>query len=204
MELTAFAAWLNTVFFELDYAILRFYHTLAGSFGPLLTPAMNLITLTAWNGALPVVIALALLCLRKTRKTGLCILLGLALGVIFTNLIVKTAVARPRPYAFDDVLREWWIFVGGHKESDFCFPSGHMTAACAFSTAVILTRGKKWLPWGVLYALLVGASRNYLIVHYPSDVLGGLIFGALAGVLSFLIIRAAYNKWEETTFSRKN
>lgn len=199
MELTVFAQGINSVFYQLDYAILSFYHTLAAACGwlyYLLYP----ITLTGWKGAFLIVLSIVMICFRKTRKTGLCCLLGLAIGATFTNVIIKNAVARPRPYDFDTTLREWWVYAGAHVESDLSFPSGHMTAACAFTSAFVLVRGKKWLPWGILYVLLMGVSRNYLIVHYPSDVLGGLVFGCLGGALSFLIISAVYRKWGESRF----
>ena len=195
MELTVSAQWLNDVFFSLDYAILSFYHTLAAACGWLLTPVLGTLTLTAWKGAFLILLSLVLICFRKTRRAGICCLLAMAIGALFTNLIVKNAVARPRPYDYDATLRIWWEYVGAHLESDFCFPSGHMTAACAFSTGFVLCRGRRWLPWGILYVVLMGISRNYLIVHYPSDVVGGFVFGTAAGVASYYIVRAIYLRW---------
>ena len=196
IALTTLAQWINAVFFEMDYAILGFYHDLAQTaFGRVLAPILNAITLTGWKGAFLILVSLALIIFRKTRRTGLCTLLALLIGAIFTNVIVKNAVARPRPYNFDSVLRSWWIYVGSHMESDLSFPSGHMTAACGFTSAFVLSRGKKWLPVALLYIILMGVSRNFLIVHYPSDVLGGFLFGTCAGVISFFVIRAIYQKW---------
>ena len=195
MELTAAALWLNDAFYAADHAILGFYHMLAETAGGFLTPALGVVTLTAWNGAFLLLLSLALICFRKTRRTGLCALLAISLGALLTNLLLKNWVARPRPYDFDTTLRQWWEFAGASAESDYSFPSGHMTAACAFATGFILTKGKKWLPAGALYALLIGVSRNYLMVHYPSDVLGGLVVGAAAGVIAFFVVRAVYRRW---------
>lgn len=203
MELTVFAEWLNAVFFDLDYAILGFYHSLAAACGWLLSPVLGTLTLTAWKGALLILISIVMICFRKTRRTGICCLLALAIGALFTNLLVKPAVARPRPYDFDATLRLWWEYAGSHVESDLSFPSGHMTAACGFTSAFVLSRGKKWLPWGILYVVLMGVSRNYLIVHYPSDVLFGFLFGAVAGIISFFLVRAVYRRWGNTKALRE-
>ena len=199
--LTPLAQGVTDVFYDMDYAILGFYHRLAESAaGSVLSPVLNVITVTAWKGIPLILLSILLICFRKTRRTGICSLLAIAIGALFTNLIIKNAVARPRPYNFDETLRVWWIYAGSHMESDLSFPSGHMTCACAFTTGFVLSRGKKWLPWGVLYVFLMGVSRNFLIVHYPSDVLGGFVFGTCAGVIAFFLVRAIYARWGETRF----
>ena len=48
------------------------------------------------------------------------------------------------------------------------------------------------------FVILMGVSRNFLIVHYPSDIVGGFITGTLAGVIAYCIVRAIYNKWGQT------
>ena len=196
MELTASAQWINDVFYQLDFSILSFYHSLAESASGILTPVLGTLTLTAWKGAFLILLSLILIVFPKTRRSGICALLAMAFGALITNLLIKNAVARPRPYNFDPVLRQWWEYVGSHMESDLSFPSGHMTATTSFCTGFMLTRGRKWIPWGILYMLLMGISRNYLIVHYPSDVLGGLLIGLCSGTLSFLLIRRFYDRLE--------
>ena len=200
MELSAVAQGLNSVFYSMDYAILEFYHGLAESAGGFLTPFFSVFTLTAWKGAFLILLSLLMIFFPKTRRAGLCALIAMAVGALFTNLIIKQLVARPRPYDFDATLRTWWEYVGAHMESDKSFPSGHMTASCAFCTGFILIRGKKWLPAGIVFVVLMGISRNYLIVHYPSDVLFGFIFGTAAGIAAFFILRAVYRRWGQTRF----
>lgn len=201
LTLTGFAQWLNSLFFGMDFAVLSFFHDLAKTpAGSVLAPVLNLITLTGWKGLFLILLSVAMILFRKTRRTGICTLLALTIGALFTNVIVKNAVARPRPYDFDATLRTWWNYAGAHLESDFSFPSGHMTAACGFMSAFILVHGKKWLLPGFVYVLLMGASRMFLIVHYPSDILGGLFFGACAGLLSFLIVSALYRRFGSSRF----
>ena len=202
--LTAVAAWLNTAWQGFDYAILSFYHSLAVSAGGFLNPVLGTLTLTAWKGAFLILMSLILIAFRKTRRTGICTLLAIIIGALFTNVLIKHAVSRPRPYNFDQTtLRAWWIYVGSHMESDLSFPSGHMTAACAFTSAFVLSRGWKWLPVGVVYVVLMGASRNYLMVHYPTDVIAGFLFGTIAGIISYFLVRAVYRRFGESRLLRE-
>ena len=60
----------------------------------------------------------------------------------------------------------------------------------------------KRISWtAFIFALLMGASRIYLCVHYPSDVLGGLIIGFAAGLIAGLIVNAIYKKLGEKEHS---
>ena len=202
-DLTPAAEWLNSVFHGFDYALLSFYHHLAEVCGWLFSPVLYVITLTGWKGAFLILASIAMIIFRKTRKTGLCALFAIGFGAVLTNLLIKNTVARPRPYAFDAEFYQWWEFVGSHMESEYSFPSGHTTVAAAFSTAFVYVNGKKWLPWAILYVVLMGISRNYFMVHYPSDVLGGAVMGVLGGVLSCLMFRYIYQCWGNSNFLKE-
>ena len=203
MTLTADALWLNSFFSGYDTDILSFAHRLAEIAGSVLTPFNRIITLLGEKGLLFLLLALVFMLFPRWRRTGVCIFGAVCCGALITNIILKDLIARPRPYDFDATMREWWVFAGSHFESDYCFPSGHMNAACAFTSGFVFTRGKKWLPWGLLYVVLMGISRNFLIVHYPSDIVGGFIFGTCAGLISWLIIKAVYKKWGQSKLLRE-
>ena len=113
-------------------------------------------------------------------------------GALMTNVILKETICRIRPYEAGETFREFWTFVGAHAESEFSFPSGHTTAAAAAATGLWLTRGKKYLAVSIPFVALMAASRNYFIVHYPTDVIAGAFVGTLAGVIAYLITIGIY------------
>ena len=115
-------------------------------------------------------------------------IIGLALGAIVVNLWLKVVIARPRPYAdVNGMFYPLWEMLGSHTESDFSFPSGHTNAAFAAMLPLFLMGKKNWSWLALLFAILMGISRIYLVVHYPSDVLGGLITGTIAGIIGTMI-----------------
>ncbi len=121
--------------------------------------------------------SLVLLLLPKTRKMGLCTLLALGIGALCTNVILKHLVARPRP----------WLDVAGliplvDERDPNSFPSGHTCAAFAFASAGLWSFPAKWIKALTLgFAALMGFSRLYVGVHYPSDVFAGAMVGLFAG-----------------------
>ena len=182
------AAILDSLFAAFDYAILSGFHNLAISMGAFLTPIAELL---AFMGDLKFLLAVGavLLIFPKTRKMGIMVLIA-ALGVnIINNVVIKMLVARPRPYVSSQVFNEWWSFVGGHVESQYSFPSGHTAGAMAVVTAIFMNLKNKKITWPIFgIVVLMGASRNYLMVHYPSDVLGGVLIGFIAAWLTWLMI----------------
>jgi undecaprenyl-diphosphatase len=137
---------------------------------------MPCITYLGEGGVLWVLLALVLLWKRDTRQVGLAVALALVLDLVLCNLILKPLVARPRPFS----VREVTLLIS--PPSDWSFPSGH--TAASFASAVALWRSKSRLRVPALaLAILIGASRIYLYVHYPSDVLCGGVLGTFCGVL---------------------
>lgn len=204
MPLTSAAQWLNTVFAGFDQSVTAAVHKLYEAAGGFLTPLMELISFFGKEGICLILLALALIFFRKTRRFGTAMLLGLAIGALFTNLFLKIVVARPRPYADENgFFYPLWQMLGSHTESDKSFPSGHTTAAFAAMVPVFWL-GKKRVSWlALVFAFLMGLSRIYLVVHYPSDVLGGLLVGVVAGALGVLISRVLPEKWYELEFYRR-
>ena len=197
MTLTAAAQWLNTAFAGYDKAILKIMHSLAGALGPVLTPLMKLITFLGEKGLLLLLLSLVLMCFARTRRIGVCVFGAVCCGALITNIILKDLVARPRPFEYMAQYKNFWEAVGSPAEDGFSFPSGHVTAATAGMAALCFSRGKKWILPSVIVVLLMGISRNYLMAHFPSDVLFAVIIGLFSAYVAYLITRAIFNYLED-------
>ncbi len=190
--------WINTFFEVFDYKILEFYNSLhTGSLGHIFDTYFEAITHLGDTGIAFIILGLIFLLFKKTRKAGMGVLIAMLFGLVFTNIGIKELVERPRPYATTELYNMWWTSVGHGLESEFSFPSGHTTSAMAAMLPCFLYFDKKksWLFF--IAAILMGASRNYVMVHFPSDILAGLIVGAIAGILAFLIVNFVYKKLSE-------
>ncbi|WMI81040.1 phosphatase PAP2 family protein [Anaerotignum sp. MB30-C6] len=116
------------------------------------------------------------------RTWGFLLGLSLALNALLCNVLVKPMVARVRPY---DLLG--YEVLVAHL-GDYSFPSGHTAASFAAATA-IYTMNKKWGIIAFIFASLMGFSRLYLGVHFPTDVLVGAFFGWSMATLAIFIFR---------------
>jgi len=132
--------------------------------------------------------------LWKIKHLRLLLFLSLySLGVPLLETGAKLAVARPRPHHY--------LTVGPLLQSSHGFPSGHALAAAAFYGMLLVllhkrVRRRRW-QWGItagilLLILLIGFSRIYLGVHWPSDVLGGYALGG-----AYYSLTAAVYRWIE-------
>ena len=191
MELTAIAQWLNTAFAGYDYTILQALHNLAGTAGGVFTPLCYIITLLGEKGIVFLALGIALMLFPKTRKVGICMFGAVCCGALITNFWLKDFVARPRPLTVEP-FRTWWQAAGAYAESEYSFPSGHVTAAMAGVTALVLTGKKPARYWAFLFVPVMGFARNYLMAHYPSDVLGAMIVGLVAATIAYAITLLIY------------
>ena len=204
MQLTAAALWLNTFFAGFDQSVTAAVHKLYEVAGGVLTPFMEFISFLGKDGIILVLLSILLMLFKKTRRFGTAMLFGVAIGALFTNCFLKIVVARPRPYADENgFFYQFWLMMGQHMESDKSFPSGHTTAAFATMVPVFLVGNKKVSWTALIFAFLMGLSRIYLVVHYPSDVLGGLIVGTIAGIIGTLLSRKLPERFFEAGLIKK-
>lgn len=139
-----------------------------------------------------IVLALVLLSLPQDRARGAQVGLAVILSGIVCNLLLKNLVARPRPFEFQPLLD--LIVAAPH---DFSFPSGHTTASFAAATVLVLS-GWKAAPVAVLVAVLIAFSRLYLNVHFPTDVLAGVLTGMAVGFVTTKLYGLATGKRRRT------
>ena len=153
--------------------------------GAVLNGLLSVYTQLGNAGAMWIVLSLLMLCFPKTRKAGLAGLLAMLLGLLCTNVTLKHLVGRTRPWLTMEGLVP---LVAEHDPNSF--PSGHTCAAFAAASAWWRTLPWRWVRvLAVVLAALMGASRLYVGVHFPSDVLAGLAVGLLCGWLACLLWR---------------
>lgn len=160
-----------------DSSILLFFQeTIRNS---VLTPFVVGITTLGNAGIIWILMSVGMLFHKKTRKIGCMGLAALVLSALVNNMILKPLIARPRPYELISALTPLIA-----KPTDYSFPSGH--TAASFAAACVFYRNlpkKAGVPLMIL-AVLIALSRIYLGVHYPSDVLGGMISGVALSYLA--------------------
>ena len=150
---------------------------------PVLNQIMCFITRLGDAGIFWILLAMVLLLLPKTRKSGLILTGALVVDVLLCNVIFKPLIARTRPF---DVNTAVQLLV--NKPVDYSFPSGHTAASFASVAALYLAGEKKLWKAALVLAVLIAFSRLYMYVHYPTDVLGGLILGLIAGYLGSRLV----------------
>ncbi len=159
-----------------------------------------MLTLTSGATWIPLYIALLYLVIKNNEtmaQIGLimaCCALCFFITEFVTEGLVKPAVARPRPGNDPE-----WMYVihvvNNHRGRDFSFFSAH--AANTFGIAMffcLLVRNRVFSWLMVTWSLLNCYTRLYLAMHYPSDILVGLLFGACVGSLVYVIYMLVFKQ----------
>lgn len=135
---------------------------------------MPIVSNAGENGLIWFVVALLLyLSGPKTRRTSFLMLLALFVSFLLGEEILKHIFQRPRPFLSLEGVNLLITSPGS-----FSFPSGH--TANAFASSLVIARKIPRLAWPVLLlAVIMAFSRVYVGVHYPLDILGGALLGAL-------------------------
>ena len=141
----------------------------------LLDAVLPVISWTCDHGEIWIALAVILLLLKRQRWTGVSVSLGLILDLICCNLLLKPLVDRVRPFAVNTAVE-----LLAAPPGDASFPSGHTAASFAAVFALRAAGSPLWKPALVL-ASLIAFSRLYLYMHWPTDVLGGIVLGAAVG-----------------------
>lgn len=150
---------------------------------------VKLITMLGDGGIIWLVIVAILLCFKKTRVCGFVLLISLGVGHFINENIIKLIFTRTRPFNANPEFKDFIYSLNYNLPGSYSFPSGH--TASSFNCALILTLfNKKFAFFAYPLATLIGLSRVFMLVHYPTDVLAGAIVGTLVALMMFCIYKS--------------
>ena len=140
------------------------------------------------HGMLWIALTVLMLIGKKTRRDGGCLGAGSLLNFVVTNVTLKPLIGRIRPFMVNTAVE---LLV--EMPLDASFPSGH--TACSFAAAAALKAAGSplWKP-ALVIAILMGLSRLYLYVHWPTDILGGIVVGWVCGYLGAKLVMFIHKK----------
>ena len=151
---------------------------------PVLDRVMAILSDMGNAGIFWILLSVALMIIKRTRPTGCQMMLSIIITFVIGNLILKNAVMRVRPCQIDETVA-LLVAVPG----DYSFPSGHSMNGFTAATALFYNNKKLGIPALVL-ATLIAFSRLYNFVHFPTDVLFGIVLGTVVA----LIVCSVWNR----------
>jgi len=180
---------------------------------------LDVFSLACDKGLIWIITAIVMLFFKKWRKTGL--VLGFALVVfamLGNNIIIKYSFQRPRPFEIGIIgqtlferVSHWMLpngssFLGFFEVPDsYSFMSGHSFSSALCATIIFYYHRKTGIV-AIVVATIIAFSRLYFGVHYPTDVIAGIIFGAGSGILSIFLANKFYDRivtWVVKVFKKK-
>lgn len=154
---------------------------------PFLDWFFPLITVLGDAGLFWIALSVLFICIPRTRKMGWTMGVAMLIGLILGNGLLKNVIGRMRPWEFDPTL----IPRITKLPTDRSFPSGHTLASFEAATGMFL-RNRKWSVPAIILAILIAVSRLYIGVHYPTDVIAGVILGVLFAFAARWIVDRIY------------
>ncbi len=168
-----------------DYGILDWF---AGLHNPVLTEIFKLFTYIGEAGAIWIVIGIILIIRKPTRHIGVTLAVAIILSLAISNGIIKNIVARSRPCWLNPDVK---LLIP--NPWDYSFPSGHSSAGFASATA-IFAWNRRYGMAALVLAGLIAVTRMYFYVHFPTDIIAGVILGTAYGIVAYIFIKRFRSK----------
>ena len=167
---------------NLDINILNFIRENLSN--PIIDKLMVFITTLGDKGFIWIAIGIILLAQKKYRKVGFVLLIALLINLIIGEGVLKNVIQRPRVFTTYPNIN---III--NPPESYSFPSGH--TASSFAAATVLGYYFKRYRYA-FYAIaaLIAFSRLYLFVHYPSDIIAGILLGIVCALLTIKVIES--------------
>ena len=140
-----------------------------------LNKLMIFITTVGNHGYIWFVFSLPFLLMNRWRLTGFTILLAMCFTWLGGEVTIKHIVGRVRPC--NKSFEEYLLI---ENPPHYSFPSGHSSSSFAVSIVMLFMCQQLFIPV-FIFAALMAFSRIYLLVHYPTDVMAGAVFGVICG-----------------------
>jgi len=170
---------------------------------PILDGFFAFVTHLGDEGILWIALAVIFLFFKKTRKMGITMGVALLLGLILGNGVLKNVIGRVRPYnlegAYGSIIGVDDLLVG--QPGDKSFPSGHTLGSFEAALAMFYYDRRFGIP-AVVLAAMIAFSRMYLYLHYPTDIMGGLVLAVVNVILAIIIVNMVYKFIEKKKVSK--
>lgn len=145
------------------------------------------------HGVVWTILGLIFIFTKKYRFNGICIITALTVTVIISEFIIKPLVLRERPYMLNP---EFALLIP--EPSGTSFPSSHTSTSFASALQFFGINRKAGIA-ALIFAAIIAFTRLYLYVHFPTDILGGIILGILMGLATIFISEKIRQKMAERT-----
>lgn len=154
------------------------------------------ITMTCDVACIWVVLCCVLFNFKKTRKISIIMALSMGVNCLIVEVGLKNIFMRTRPFTLEPEFANFLNTIGYEPPMSSSFPSGHASTSIAVAMTLFLYN-KKWGTPSVILAVLIALSRAFLCVHFPTDILYGLIIGILVAHIVYFYANKIMNKIEE-------
>jgi len=156
-----------------------------------LDAVLPVISWTSNHGEIWILLAVCLLLMKRTRWQGVTVSTALVMDLICSCFLLTPLIGRVRP-CYVNTAVELLVAV----PADASFPSGHTAVSFAAVFALRAGGSPLWKPALVL-ACVIAFSRLYLYVHWPTDVLAGMLLGAGLGHAAGLLVKKGRERMEK-------